>query len=128
VEEMVSRFVDNFVDRLTGPLQFRLYVQPAVAILYAIRDGLRDARAGNVPYFWAIFTQPAHRRELLHEGWKAVANVFVLAVIIDVIYQLIVLRFVYPGEAMLVAFVLAFLPYLLLRGPVNRVARVARRK
>ena len=41
--------------------------------------GLRDARAGRPPYFWAILTDPLHRRDLLREGWKAVARIFVVA-------------------------------------------------
>jgi hypothetical protein len=34
-----------------------------------------------------------------------------------------VLRFVYPGEALIVAFVLSIVPYLLLRGLATRLAR-----
>jgi lauroyl/myristoyl acyltransferase len=45
----------------------------------------------------------------------------------DLIYQVIVLRWFYPLEALIVALVLAFLPYILLRGPVNRIARFLKR-
>jgi hypothetical protein len=45
----------------------------------------------------------------------------------DVIYQAIALKTFYPGEAVIVALTLAFLPYLLLRGPVARIARRLRR-
>ena len=41
----------------------------------------------------------------------------------DVIYQLVVLKTFYPGEAVIVAIVLAFVPYLILRGPIARIAR-----
>jgi hypothetical protein len=41
----------------------------------------------------------------------------------DVLYQWRVLDTFYPGEALLVALLLAVLPYLLLRGPVSRIAR-----
>jgi hypothetical protein len=60
---------------------------------------------------------------MLKSGWKSVGKVFILAVLLDVAYQIIVLRFVYPGETVIVAFLLAIVPYLLLRGPVNRLAR-----
>ena len=53
-----------------------------------------------------------------------VARVFVFAVVMDAIYQYIVLRW-FTGEALNVAFILTFLPYLLLRGLVNRIARRA---
>lgn len=115
----------NLVGRVDGPLSFRLILQPVVAIFFAIRDGRRDAREGRVPYFWAIFTEPARRGALLREGWKAVTKVFVLAAIMDLIYQYLVLGWLYPVAALFVALSLAFVPYLLLRGPVNRIARGA---
>jgi hypothetical protein len=56
---------------------------------------------------------------------EGVAKVFVMAVVIDVVYQYIVFRWFYPGEALFVAFILAFVPYLLIRGPVNRIVRTS---
>ena len=60
---------------------------------------------------------------MLKNGWKSVGKVFILALVLDVVYQIIEQRFVYPGEAFIVAFVLAIVPYLVLRGLVTRVAR-----
>jgi hypothetical protein len=94
-----------------------------MASFFAIRAGLVDARAGKPPYFWGFFTHPGQRVEMLKDGWKSVGRVFILAVALDVVYQIIELRFVYLGEAIVVAFVLAILPYLLVRGPVTRLAR-----
>ncbi|HKG77839.1 MAG TPA: hypothetical protein VKA78_00440, partial [Pyrinomonadaceae bacterium] len=61
-------------------------------------------------------------------GWKSVARVFVLAIVMDVIYQLIVLQWIYPLELILVAILLAVVPYLLIRGPVNRIVSRLRSK
>jgi hypothetical protein len=128
MDETLARMWDNLFGRIGGPLTFRLILQPLVAASLAIRAGLDDARAGRPAYFWALLSDPAQRRARLHEGWADVAKVFVLALGIDVVYQTIVQRWVYPGEALIVAFLLAFVPYLLLRGPVARIARsVARR-
>ena len=44
-----------------------------------------------------------HRKDLLREGWKDVCKIFVVAMVLDVICQLIVFRWPYPGEAPLVA-------------------------
>ncbi len=112
--------------RVTAPMSFRLVLQPAMAILFAVRDGLKDVREGRPPYFFSVFTDPSHRRYLLGEGFKAVARVLGFAVLMDAVYQFKVFRWVYPGEALLVALILAFVPYLLLRGPVNRIARLWR--
>ena len=51
-----------------------------------------------------------------------------LGLCMDVIYQAIVLKTFYPGEAVIVALALAFLPYLLLRGPIAHRAPLARRR
>jgi hypothetical protein len=123
MEEMFARIFDNLIDRVSGPMKFRLILQPTMAAILAIRAGLKDAREGRPAYFWSIFTEPTLRRHLVREGWHAVAKVFFVAIIIDAIYQFIVIRWFYPGEAVIVAATLAILPYLLLRGPVNRIAR-----
>lgn len=118
-----SRIADNLIARVSGPLKFRLILQPAMSCFFAIRSGLQDAKAGNVPYFWGLLSEPKHREYMIKNGWKDIGRVFILAVVIDVVYQLIELRFVYPGEAIIVATVLAILPYLIVRGIVARFAR-----
>ena len=123
MEEIWMRIVENLSDRVSGPMKFRLLLQPAMAAFFAIRSGLLDARTGKPPYFWSLVTDPAHRTDMLKDGWKSVGKVFLIALALDVIYQVIVLKFVYPGEAIIVAFVLAILPYLILRGLVTRIAR-----
>jgi len=123
MEDLLTRIFENLIDRVSGPMKFRLILQPLMAIIFAVRSGLKDAKGGRPAYFWALFTDSAHRRDMLRDGWKSVGRVYILAVVIDVIYQLIVFRWVYPVEALLVAAILAFIPYLLIRGPVNRIAR-----
>jgi hypothetical protein len=123
MEDLISWVWNHLVGRVDGPLKFRLVLQPCVATVFAIRAGLEDAREGRAPYFWAIFTEPERRGELLREGWQAVMKVFVLATLMDLIYQYLVLGWLYPVAALFVAFILAFVPYLLIRGPVNRIAR-----
>jgi hypothetical protein len=122
MEEFFARFWNDLAGRITGPMSFRLILQPSVAVVLAIQGGLRDARLGRPPYFWSILTgDSAVRRERLRRGWKAIAKVFCLALVLDTIYQVIVQRWVYPGEALMVAFLLACVPYLLVRGPVTRL-------
>ena len=67
-----------------------------------------------------MFTEPRSRHEMLRSGWKSVGKVFILALVLDAVYQFITVRWFYPGEAIVVALILAAVPYLLLRGPVNR--------
>jgi hypothetical protein len=122
VEEILTRLWDMLVGRLDPPLTFRLVVQPAVAAVLAIRAGLNDARAGRPAYGMTVITDPLRRHELLREGWRDVTGLFVVAIIIDVAYQIMVFSWIYPGQAIIVAATLAFPPYLLVRGPANRIA------
>ena len=121
MDNFLRRIWEDLAGRLTGPMHFRLFLQPTMASIFAIRDGVRDARNGAPAYFWSLFADSAHRTQRIRTGWKAVSRVFVLAIAMDIIYQIIALHSVYPGEALLVAAGLAFVPYLLLRGPINRM-------
>lgn len=123
MDDIWMRIVENMADRVTGPMKFRLVLQPVMAAIFAVLSGLKDARTGKPPYFWALLTDPAHRTDMIKDGWKSVGRVFLLAIAIDVVYQIIVLHTVYPLEVVIVAFVLAIVPYLLLRGLVTRIAR-----
>jgi hypothetical protein len=125
MDELWMRVSENLLGRVSGPMHFRVYLQPTIAMVLAIMAGIADAKAGKPPYFWSVFTDPAHRAELVREGWKDVGKVFMLAIVLDVIYQFIVARFVYPGEALLVALLLAIVPYLFVRGLSTRIARAA---
>ena len=116
-----ARIFENMNDRVSGPMKFRLLLQPLIACFFAFRSGRRDALEGKPPYFWALFTQPSHRADMLRDGWKSVGNVFLIALALDVVYQIVVQRFVYPGEALLVALLLAIVPYLMVRALVNRL-------
>ena len=123
MNDLLTRFWDSIVARPSGPMALRFYLQPLMATLFAVRDGLHDARSGKPAYFWSLLTDRAHRAERLHEGWKSISKVFVLAMMLDTVYQLLVLREFRPLETVFVAVALAMVPYLVFRGPVNRVAR-----
>jgi hypothetical protein len=123
MDELIARGWEGLMARIGGPMTFRLILQPLMATLLAVRAGLKDAREGRPPYFWTLVTDSAQRLDLLREGWRSIARVFILAVVMDLIYEWLVGRRFYPLETLIVAIVLAVLPYLLLRGPVNRFAR-----
>jgi hypothetical protein len=123
MEELLRQFWPDLIDRLSGPFTFRLILQPLSAALIACRAGLRDARSGRPAYGWAIFTNRADRRALLKEGWKELSRVFIVAVAVDLIYELKVFHEIRVGQSLFVAAVLALLPYPFFRGLVNRIIR-----
>ena len=121
MEDTLIRMWEHLIGRLTGPLTFRLLLQPTMSALFAVRDGLRDARAGRSPFLWTIVASADDRRRLIREGLIAIGTLAVMALVLDFVYQLIVFRRIYPLEAIDVALLLAIVPYFSLRGPVNRI-------
>lgn len=123
---VLERILENLIARLDGPLHFRFIFQPLMATILGVVDGVRDARAGNPAYFWAVLSTPKSRGELVKKGWRSVGKVFILAIILDSVYQMEVHSTIYGGELLIVAVALAIVPYLIVRGPVNRIVRLLR--
>ncbi len=121
MDDPFSQAWQEIAARPTGPMAFRFYLQPLMATFFAVRDGLRDAKLGKPPFFWALFYMPEQRRELLRSGWKSEGKVFLLALVLDLVYQLTVLKGLRPIEGLVVAVSLAIIPYLLLRGTIDRL-------
>ncbi len=120
IEEILIRGWDNFIARTTGPMNFRFLIQPAIAVLLAVRSGLKDAREKKPPFFWALLSKRKLRRPLIQAGARDLSRVFILAVMLDFTYQLIMQKGVYMLELLFTAILLAVVPYLLVRGPLNR--------
>jgi len=128
ITDMVARGWENFLARPEGPINFRFIIQPTLASIIAIRAGLKDAKAGRPAYLWTALTSSADRAQLLHGGWKDLRVPLLIAATLDAIYQVIVHRWIYPLELIFTATLLALVPYIILRGPVNRIARLFSRK
>jgi hypothetical protein len=94
-----------------------------MAALVAISDGHKDAQTGRSPYFWTVLWKSDERMGRLREGLNATARIIVLAFTMDLIYQLLVLKTLFPNEAVVIALLLAFVPYLLIRELVVRIAQ-----
>jgi hypothetical protein len=119
--ENLDRLWNDLLDRPGGPMTFRFILQPAMAIIAALRDGVSDARFGRTPYLAAI-VRGEERSGRLWEGVISTARILILGVVMDTVYQWLVLKTFYPGQAAVIAILLAFVPYLLLRGPFERIA------
>jgi len=102
-------------------MNFRLLVQPAVAILFAVHAGLKDARQNEPPFLWATLSNPS-LRELSQQVWTDVGKVFIFAVIFDAIYKVIVHAGILTLELLIAVTVLALRPYVFTRGLVRRIA------
>ena len=129
MSEWLLQTWDELVSRGSGPLFFRLILQPLVAATFAIFAGLRDAREGKPAFSWAVLQEQdrAERRLLVRDAWKGVGRIFLIGWLLDVIYQLIVFSSIRPGQALIVAIALAIIPYLLSRGLTNRIVTLKMR-
>lgn len=117
----LATFWDEIISRPLGPMAFRVYMQPFMATLFAFRDGRRDAKARRPPYFRTLFFTPeAKQLDLIRSGWRSIGKLIILAIVLDVIYQLTVLKGLRPVEGLVMAVLLAIFPYTLMRGLFNR--------
>lgn len=121
--EVYQRVWRDIVARAGGPMTFRFFLQPTMAAVAAIHDGIKDARLGRSPYFWAALHDQREFGARLREGLISTARIILLGLGMDALYQHRVLKTFYPGEAVLMALLLATLPYLLLRGPATWLTR-----
>ena len=128
VVEIVSRGIEQLLGRAGGPLHLRLVIMPTVVTVLAIRAGLRDARRGEPAFLWAMLANQSERPRLIRSAVKDIGRIFVVACVLDSVYQLAVLRAFYPVQLVIVAVTCAIVPYALIRGPVTRLTRLLRRK
>lgn len=123
LHDLFLRFWQELQERPSGPLAFRFILQPVMASFLAVRDGWHDAEMHRPPYFWAIWHDPVSRGARLREGLSAVLRVLLLGVGMDLVYQIVRLHGFRPLETVVIALALAFVPYLIARGPAARVGR-----
>jgi hypothetical protein len=121
--ENIERIWSNLLARPSGPMAFRFILQPSMAAVVAIRDGLYDVRGDRSPFLWTILSNPEKRGGRLREGLNATARIILLGLAMDAVYQIIVFKAFYPYEALIIALLLAFIPYLLIRGVTSRISR-----
>jgi hypothetical protein len=121
--DVVARIWQNVVERPGGPMTFRFFLQPVMAGIAAYLDGVKDARAGRPPFLNALLVDRAGRADRLGEAVIATSRIILLGLVMDLIYQYLEFDAFKPGEAAIVAVLLAVVPYLLLRGPITRIAR-----
>ena len=118
-----QRFVDDMVARLPGRGRLRFIFQPTVAILVGARDGVRDVRAGSLPFLWNLVFHPPDRRGLVRSALASVRNLVSVAILLDVVSQLLLFQRVNPFAALILGPVLIGFPYASSRALTNRVAR-----
>ena len=114
-------FFEDMIARLSGPGRFRFILQPVVAIILGVRDGIKDARAGACPFIWGVVFRRELRSQLLRSGLSSVRNLVAVAILLDLISQYLIFRELHPGAALILGPVLIGMPYSLARAFANRI-------
>jgi hypothetical protein len=117
------RFVPDMLARLHGPGRLRFVFQPTVAIILGTRDGVKDARAGKPPFLWALFFHVSDRPGLLRGAVASVRDLVAVAILLDVISQILILHTVHPAAAVILGPALIGVPYAFARAIANRITQ-----
>src|SRR5689334_5952745 len=121
-------FWDGIWHELSTAGRFRLLMQPTLAILLGIRIGLADARAGNPPFLARLIRSHHERWSLLRESIVHAAKPLTLALVMDCIFQYLVLGRVRVLAALVVGVLLVWFPFSATRGLANRAWTQHRRR
>lgn len=125
-----ERFWSDIFGRVHGPLTFRFYLQPFMALIAALHDGVRDARGEHNAFFWSALLNPSLKRGRLREGMIATSRIALLGFGMDAIYQMKQFDRFYPVESVLMVLLLAVIPYFVFRWIIEHIAhwRLARKR
>jgi hypothetical protein len=113
-------FIEDIPKRLAGPGWFRFILQPLVATVLGIRSGFADARSGRPPYLYGVLFNRGLRRELLESAFATLLNLLLMGILLDSLFQWVILGVSYPGAALVVGPMLVVAPYTVARAVANR--------
>jgi hypothetical protein len=119
-----KQFFSDMAARLSGPGRLRFLIQPSMAILLGARDGAKDARAGAQPFLWSLVRHRKHRWPLVRSAIVSVRELVALAILLDLLSQILIFRNVHVGAAVILGPVLIAVPYAVSRALSNRITRV----
>jgi len=106
--------------RLTGPMHLRFILQPVMAIILGVRDGVRDAKAGNPAFLWDL-TQSSGRKRHVKDAFERLLIPFIVAIVLDGIVQYLLFHKVRILGAVVLGVTIMGVPYSLARGLTNRI-------
>jgi hypothetical protein len=113
---------EELIGRLsTGPLRFRLVMQPAMAALLGVRAGFADARDGMPPFVSGLIFRRSARHGDLKTAFRHLMIPILIATILDALVQYVMFGHIRPVSALTVGTLLMSFPYCAARGLSNRI-------
>jgi hypothetical protein len=117
------QFFEDIPARLSGPGRFRFLLQPSLATFLGIRDGRADARSGR-SYLATIRSAGGPLRALAQGGLARIANLLLMGILLDTIFQWVIFGVAHPGAAVVLGPVLIAGPYSVARTLASRFTRI----
>jgi hypothetical protein len=120
-------FFESIGRSLSGPgmfggrFQLRLIVQPILAVALGIRFGLRDARQRRPPVGAALRAHETSRARVLEQWTRGALVALCAAFVVDAILQILINHWFRPLAAVVVALLLVFVPFTVVRAATNRI-------
>jgi hypothetical protein len=105
------RFFEDLPKRLMGPGKLRFVIQPALAILFGWKAGRTDVLHGSPFLLRRLFSGAAERGVIAKETIEAIGVLLLMGILMDSVFQWILLGVSYPGAALVVGPVLITVPY-----------------
>jgi len=106
---------------LGGSFQIRLILQPLLAMLLGVRFGIRDAKAGELPFIQSVLRGKGERGHRLGKATRDVIVPLTIAFILDAVLQHLNHLRIRPLGVVVVGGLLVFLPFVIVRALTNRI-------
>ena len=107
--------VDRVAARLAGPLSFRFVLQPVVAIVLGVRDGIRDGRQRTPPLLLDLLDHPQSCKPHLQQLLRRLLLPLTVAILLDGLVQFLLFGWVRVSGAVTAGTALMGLPYIVAR-------------
>ncbi len=109
-------------------MSLRFILQPLIGLLLGVRDGLKDARAGEPPFIYDLIVNREDRRAKLSSLLQSLSKTIVIAIVLDLIAQYLIFGHVRISGAIVVAVIILVVPYSVARAITNQAITRRSRK
>jgi hypothetical protein len=113
--------MEGLIARVAGPMSLRFVFQPLIGLLLGVRDGMRDAKAGEPPFILDLITNNENRKEKLSSLLTSLSKTVLIAVVLDIIAQYLIFSQVRITSAVMIAIIILVVPYSIARAVTNRI-------
>jgi hypothetical protein len=113
--------MEGLIARVAGPMSLRFVFQPLIGLLLGVKDGMRDAKAGEPPFILDLITNNENRKEKLSSLLTSLSKTVLIAVMLDIIAQYLIFSQVRITSAVIIAIIILVVPYSIARAATNRI-------